>query len=154
MIEFCDPGVSKRVKAIFAHSTDHAHGYATRKDRTIKVWIPKKQSYPYLWDFNHNSKWVKVGSDEEKRFSNAVVIKELKNHNTGREVADWKLFRYEIRNPYRVSHLVLSADEDMISVIAHELRHQWQYSKPLKSQWAYGCRKKNSHYTRERCICV
>jgi hypothetical protein len=152
MIEFCDPGVSKRVHAIFAHSNDCARGYAAKKDRSIKVWVPKKQTYPYLWDFNHNLIWVKVGSDEEKRFSDgrAVVIKELKNHNSGRSISDWKLLQYEIRNPYRVSHMVLSKEEDMISVIAHELRHQWQYSKPLKSQWSYGCQKKSSHYTRER----
>ena len=79
------------------------------------------------------------------------MLKELKNHNTGRgEIADWKLVEYEIRNPYRISHLVLSEEEDIVSVIAHELRHQWQYSRPLKSQWSYGCQKRTSNYTSEQ----
>ena len=85
-----------------------------------------------------------------KRVQQCSSIKELKNHNTGREIADWKLVKYEIRNPYRISHLVLSEEEDIISVIAHELRHQWQFSKPLKSQWSYGCQKKTSNYTSEQ----
>jgi hypothetical protein len=150
MIKFCNPGVSKRVHGIFAQSNDYAHGYASITDRSIKIWIPKKQAYPYLWDFNHRFRWVEVGSDEEKHFSDAVVIKELKNHDTDRSISDWKLLQYEVRNPYRVSHMVLSKEEDIISVLAHELRHQWQYSKPFKALWSYGCQKKTSHYTRER----
>lgn len=52
----------------------------------------------------------------------------------------------------RVDILLLSLEEMVVFIIAHELRHQWQYRRPPVGEWSYGCRhpkKRRSHHHHE-----
>jgi len=62
-------------------------------------------------------------------------------------------YRWNVTAASRLPGVVLSEDENLVFLLAHELRHQWQYRRPPRGEWFPGCTSR-SHNTHERDACA
>ena len=92
-----------------------------RKEIGIEIHPDGKErhSYPYVNDFS-----IAVGYHITKRIGN------------------WVYKVKHLRKTGYLPHLILSKEEDILHVIAHELRHQWQDTRRSKSLWYYNTNTK------------
>jgi hypothetical protein len=140
MIDFVDPGLAKDVRVVVRNSQVNSHGFSRAKTKEIVVYMPKHQTYPYYLDMSHSFKWIK----SEECNDTDIALKEQQFNNR-----PYKLIKYRRKTGYLPS-LLLTKEEDMIMILAHELRHQWQRRRPPKTQWAWGCQGNKTKFAVER----
>jgi hypothetical protein len=111
------------------------HGLSYNAKKKIDVVIPKQNTYPwfYQWGKLVESRYEKW-DEEEQRF------------------VSWKKTKFipTLKNPLRLPCLLLDKDEEIVDIMAHEYRHQWQKTRPLKKDWVYGARKNSNRPAQER----
>lgn len=111
-------------------------GYSFNGKKEIHIIIKDdkfdKQTYPYFRDYS-------------KRRLNYTKD----NYRYSEELKKWvpKPGYVEVlRDTGYLPHLILSKEEKLVSIMAHELRHQWQKKRRPRSEWAYG--SNNGKHTR------
>lgn len=137
-IEFCKPFEITKLKVIVHKAREHPHGLSNKSKKQIDIWmVSENKIYPQIRDYGEIIKKIKLFYDvynkTKKKWQTMMAY-----HN----VPSGK------RNGY-LPILLLDQNEDLIHIIAHELRHQWQFRKPLKSQYVYAARMKKSNYSYE-----
>ena len=137
-IEFCKPYEINKLKVIIHKARKNSHGFSYRNKKQIDVWmVNKNEIYPQVRDYGNLRKKIELYYDEYDKGK-----KKWQRMKAYHYVPSGK------RNGY-LPMLLLYQNEDWVHIIAHELRHQWQYRKPLKSQYVYVARMKKSNYTYE-----
>jgi hypothetical protein len=145
MIDFVDPGLAKNVRVVCKSSRCISHGVSKRQKKEVVVWIPNNKSYPYFRDHDHNYRWIKSDSAFPIDQNVDTVLREQEFHNT-----QYKLIKHKKTKTGYISCLILNKEEDILMLLAHELRPQWQRRRPPKNEWAYGCQGNKIKFAVER----
>ncbi len=137
-IEFCKPFEINKLKVVIHKAKQYSHGLSNKTNKQIDVWmVDGNTKYPQIRDYGNLRKKIELYYDKYNKVTKKwQTMKHWHNVPTGK------------RNGY-LPILLLNRDEDLIHIIAHELRHQWQYRKPFKSQYVYAARRKTSDYSYE-----
>ena len=134
VIEFCMPEGVNGVKIVVKSGSGYSHSWPDRKK--IEILIPKQGElrFPCVNHPRKRSRWIKVYYSYD-----------------GHDYCHSE--RVEYTSTLRLPTLLLSRTELLVELIAHELRHQWQRRRPLKSQWTYGNRGRTTKTTEEHDCC-
>lgn len=142
-IDFCKPfELSSRMKVVIHNArsaTSYGHSLNGRNEISVSIVSAnnKNYSYPELRDYGVIRRRIELCFDVYVANKRKWVA--LKQSTV---VATDK------RNGY-LPILLLSREEDFIHVIAHELRHQWQHGRPLKSLYVWGAKTKSTNRSKE-----
>lgn len=134
-VEFCKPFPLTGVKVFVRYARKGSHGYALIRSKEICIYIKQKTEghYPVVWNNVMKTKRIALRYD---------LYNEEKTKWETRE--RWKRVSTGKRTGY-IKHLALSREEELIQIIAHELRHLWQYKRRPKCLWAWGTRGKRTN---------